>query len=208
MEKNYRVFAEKENQLHRAAGALLSRFSNLETQLMFTYSQALSVPHATAAALLAPVKTFSLSLEMTNSAVQLKIAGTPATAYWNSLVEYIRELSGDRNFVAHTPVVAHGAGAPSTVDWAEVTPRVGPSMVGHFIGIEKIPALDESEVLELVADTQQAIELLMDFTSALAEQTTSQQKFASPVARRRPTRKQRQATAPKAQRPRRRPSRP
>ena len=199
-EKNFAVYANKQAQLFMVIGDAITRWANLESVLFVTFCTATRLPTKTAAALLVHIRTFSTMLDLVNTAVKCRIeSGTEP--YWNSLIEYVRELSGDRNFIAHNPVIAHGRGHPATADWALIVPKVGPNQTGFYAGITRHDPIDIEEARELVADFQQAVSLAMDFERALKSGSTSHEKFSQPIVRRRPSRKERQEAGKSAPKP-------
>lgn len=198
MEKNYHLYLSKEAALHRAVGDAITRWARLEWALVETFSNAIGCPNKTGAAIFSNVKTFSLLLDITNSAVQCRLSENQEIKHWNSLVEYIRELSGDRNYMAHTGTVAYAPGHPDEVDWAIAEAKIGPSTINYLHGNNRFEPMDTLEAEELSRDMQQALEFTMEFSHALANGKTSQEKFYSPISRRRPTRKQRLEDAKKA----------
>lgn len=203
MERNYHVYAKKEAQLAQAIGTAVSRWARLEHAIMSTFATATGLKQRTTAALFIHVKNSSLLLDMTDIAVRHLFLDEeeqdnrkrPEITYWTSIVQYIRELSGDRNYIAHTDIVAHGEGNPDEADWALAEPMIGPSQAAYFAGQDRFIPIGVGEVYELINDMQQVIEALMDFQRDLAARSTSQPKYHEPIARRRPSRKQRQEAA-------------
>lgn len=191
MEKNYHLYAQKEMQIAAMVGLAMSRWANLKHALLQLFSVATSMPPVSAARFLAPIKTFSLSLDLTHAALKERLAGHPELVFCNSLIDYIRELSGDRNFIAHTAIVAHGPGSPTTVDWAKAEPKIGPAVGAYLLGIEKIPPMSIADVVEIREDIQEAGGLVIDFFLALESGKPLPQKYHKPVSRRRPPRKER-----------------
>lgn len=191
-------YLEKHQALTQAMGEFIGRFSLIEGSLLMLFATSLGISNTHAAAIINPVKTFSLALEMTDASVQFKLKGAPQLVYWNSLVSYIRELSGDRNFIAHSPIVIHSDGqSPDQMTTENTRPLIGPVLSGYLLDVERIPPMDDTEVSELVEDVTVALEHLTLFTEAFLKQDTSQQKFLSPISRRRQPRKQRLADSRK-----------
>jgi len=185
MFKNYHLYREKQIALAIEIGAAVTFWVNLEGNIVRLCSVALGSNMKTTAHLLSNFKTFSLILDFTNSAVKLKIEKTPALKHWNTLVEYVRELSGDRNFIVHAGMVAHGAGDPDTIDWADVTPKVGPTQFQTFVQLDRREPMDAAEVSQLAHDFQHATECLSAFTGALVKGEPWPERFHGAVARRR-----------------------
>lgn len=177
--------AQRNDELALALGKSITRWANLEVSLVRAFAGATNMQLGTSAALFKHVKTFSLMLDLVNTAVAIKLAGQPELTFWASLVEYIRELSGDRNLMAHTPVVIH------TPDHPEATPeelqevRLGPSIIQHLADPGSGRHIDTTELTELLSDFQEAIEMLNAFLAHLESMRPSQYKFSEPVSRRR-----------------------
>jgi hypothetical protein len=199
MAKNYHVYQQKEALLHQQVGLAVSRWAVLEMQLLMCFAAATRMSDQEVAAFFINVKAFSLALDLVNAAVRNRVAKGVGITRWNSLAEYVRELSGDRNFVAHTQVTAHAAGHPDDADWAIAIPKVGPAMAPYLTGTEKMPPMELSEVAEICGDIQEAIELTAEFVQALrSEPPAWPSKFSEPIVRRRPPRKVRLAGGQKA----------
>lgn len=202
---------EQETALYAAIGRAISRWANIESALVYAFSVTTRVPMRTCATLFMQVKTFALSLELVDAAVREALrtggaqskdktagSGRIGLIYWASIVGYIRELSGDRNYLAHVPVVVeHGD---------EVLVRVGPPIIAWHAGLyadPKRPPLDIEEVKQLTEDFKHAHGVLANFCAVYQTHETLPQRYFEPVARRRPPRKQRLENArrtPKAPR--------
>jgi hypothetical protein len=196
MHKNYHVYSQKEMLLHAMVGRVVSKWASLENQLLDLASWGLRMNLHKTAKLTSAFKTFALSLDFTQSVCAARVKDD---VFLNSLVDYIRELSGDRNFIAHTQVVAHGRGDPAKADWTHTEPFVGPAMKEYFAEVpQKREAMDAAEVREIAEDIQHAISLTMDFARALKAGGTWPDKFYKPVAPRRPRLAQRRAENDKA----------
>ena len=182
----------KESLLAHALGHAVSRWANVEFGIVSVFATATGMKPSMAAAILRNVKTFSLLLDMCHSAVQHRLRGAPELIYWNSLVKYAGELSGDRNYMAHNSMVLHAPGPPETTPEHLVEPKIGPNVLAALAGEgEKRGPLDEAEITALLEDFQHLVELFMDFDKALKAHATSQEKYRGPVVRRRPPRSQR-----------------
>lgn len=187
--KGYDVYATREAELYRAVGDAVSRWARLEVSLLQTFAIALGIPVQTAAALLQQIQSFSLALDLTDSAVQAKLQRGAGTTHWNSLVKHLKELSSERNYIAHNTTVAHGPGSPEAgPDWLSAVPKIGPSIVGHLTG-KRFRPVDAAEVSELVKDFQHVLEALTAFHQALQSGEASLQKLPERVPRRGPQRK-------------------
>lgn len=192
------VYHEKERRLMEAVGRAITRWGNLEFQLLETFSAATKLPLKTTTALFSNIQTFSLKLTLVNS-VMCEALHEQYLPHWNSLVEYIRELSGDRNHLAHMPMVMHGHGPPDQVNPDAVDPLIGPSSAKSILKTEdRRDPMDFLEVEQLVEDFQEAVELIMSLTKAMQQPPPLPAKFAQPVVRRRAPAKQRRENARKS----------
>ncbi|MEZ5687297.1 MAG: hypothetical protein R3E21_00585 [Caenibius sp.] len=169
MAKNYHVYRDKQIALAIEIGAAITRWVNLEGGIIRLCAIALGRDMRATAHLLSNFKTFALVLDFTSSAVKLKITDTRDQKLWNSLTEFIRELSGDRNYIAHAGMVAHSDSDPNSADWAEVLPFVGPTQFHPFVQLDRRDPMDVAEVSEIVQDIQHAIEKLSEFTRDLEQ---------------------------------------
>jgi hypothetical protein len=158
----------RESSLHYAIGVAISNFSLVEVHLLRTHAAASGQSIADAAALFSLFKNFTLALQVADLSIKRHLSDERNVDWWVSLVEYLRELSGDRNFEAFL---------------SEMNNK-------HI--------REESEVIEIALDFKYASELLSDFCANLKSQTTSQSRFFGPIARRRPSRKQRLAEKPQS----------
>lgn len=192
MEKNYHIYAAKLVELQTLLGRAVAKWANLEACLLSYFAWSVSMTAKSAAQLLIYVKTFSLSLDLTDAAIKERLGAKKELVFWNSLVQYIRELSGTRNFLVHAGIIAHGDGHPDEADWALAVPKIGPSMIDYFAGSEKLQPIDAAELEQVTEDLQDAIEQMQQFLAAL-QQGASLEKYQQPISRRRPPRKQRQA---------------
>lgn len=201
MEQNHRVYWEKQVFLHEAIGLAVAKWCNLEASLVYVFSAASGMPLKTAASIREQFKTFSLLLDVTNAAMICRLEDLQAELTgWSSLRDYISELSGDRNYIAHTPIVAHGQGDPSTADWALAAPRVGPPVTPLMAGLQpKRPPIDEDEVREIAEDIQHAINLIQGFREALHAPGSTPAIFRDKIVRRRPSRSARLGKTPPRQ---------
>lgn len=178
-----------------AVGHAMSQWAMLETHLARLFAVSINMPLKDACKLLVHVKTFTLLLDLVDSAVKIKLGDMPSTR-WHSLVEYIRELSGDRNYMAHTPTIFHGAGDPNTIDWNNgVTALIGPTMFAHFADARGRKPMGVTEANELTHDMAEATEVLVDYIVLVESVPASKEKLGAKISRRRPPRKQRQGSA-------------
>lgn len=195
------------DELHMAVGQAISLWASVETSLLHLFAAATGMPLRTCAALFIHIKTFALALELVDAAVREGIEGSRAVhrgkrvgvgrialTRWTSLVEYTRELSGERNYLAHAPVTGHLDSA-----YAEgPVCLVGPPPVAHHAGLGvdlRRPPLDLSEVRELTSDFMHALTLIEECREGFETHGPLPEKYLEPVVRRRPPRKQRLESA-------------
>lgn len=191
MERNYDVYAAKEHHLFAVVGDAMSRWAALENQLLQLFAAAAGISLPMAGAIMTPVKTFQVALQITDQAMKAKLGND--IRRWATLHNYINELAGERNFIAHTPVVAHGAEDPDAFDWANAEPVIGPSMKGYLVKPQNLGCRSLDEVREIVEDIQQAVELTMSLAQRVAAADHAAQDFDTPITRRRPPKGQRRA---------------
>lgn len=145
-------------------------------------------------------KTFSFTLDVVNTCVKIRLEGKQEIILWNSLVEYIRELSGDGNYIVHTGFVTHAPGPPGGVSDHLIEMKIGPSRTSLFTGDEERPPIDALELLELFWNFDEAKTLLMQFSLMFKGFEPLHEKFLSPVLRRRLPRSERLAAGRKIRR--------
>jgi hypothetical protein len=172
-------------------GQAITSFSMIESNLNSLFAHCIGVPQDVAARMLMVVRNFSQALDITDVAVRHRLQGTEALTHWQSLLDYIRELSGDRNYLAHTPIVDHVYGD-------NPRPKVGPHINSYLTGEPpRLHPMTFEDVTELGLDFDEAAEFISTLNMALAH--SSLDRFARPVVRRRPPRGKRQAAALQAQ---------
>lgn len=200
---NYRVYAEKEFHLLAAVGLVMTKWSRLELQILVLTAWGLQTPLPEAAKLTSMFTAFNVILKFAAAACSTRLG---PSEYLKSIVSMSEELSGDRNFIAHTPVAAFHPTSDlsdgSTVDYAKAIPRVGPAIVPYLTGTSpKRDAMDETEVREIEADIQHLIVAVMQFHEALSAGAPLPEKFLEPVLLRRPRLKERRELRDKVQAP-------
>lgn len=195
--------AEKQVALTSALGRAITRWAAVEMALVEIFISATGMQKDMAVAVLRPVKTFRLLMDMCNAAVRIRLADNPCLRHWNSLVDYANELSGDRNYMAHNAMVFHSPGDPQKVDVGLVEPKIGPDILAA-LAYESVDAnsfersLSAEEILELLEDFHELVEALFSFRKAWETGTTSQDKYLKPIERRRPPRNKRLEAARQA----------
>ena len=110
MTNEYSIYANKLNILNSKCGEFIGRFSKLEEEIVTLAIWSLKMDYNSGAAALQTFKNFTPLLEFTHSLLKNRLT---EHKHLNSLVEAIRELSGDRNFVAHSYIVIHGPSYPN-----------------------------------------------------------------------------------------------
>lgn len=192
MDKNFAIYDRKYAQLRMEVGSVVSFFANLETELLQLASLGLGMDLHDTAKLTSAFKNFSLSLQFTQSVVGPRLSDR---TYLNSLVDLISEISGDRNFVAHTSIVAHTSGHPKDADWSKVEPMVGPGAKEYFADARpKRDPMDTREVAEIALDIDYLVRVTAEFGRMLASGEEWPEKFLKPVGPRRPRLAERRAS--------------
>jgi hypothetical protein len=178
------------------SGAAIAQFATLETTLGNLFAECIGFPVNVSAQILIPVLNFSTKLDIIDVVVRHKLQTSKATPYWLSLLDYIRELSGDRNYLAHTPLMYHRIGGEPADD-PPLEPQIGPH-VGTFLAGQTprhLP-IPLEEVEELVRDFTEAKNFVIRLS--LAIMNASLDTLAQPIVRRRPPRGIRQGAVPPA----------
>lgn len=191
MPLNDHVYHAEEKKMAEAVGYAITLWCRVEVHTLLICARALRMEEKSTAKLVTNFRAFSLVLDFTHTAVKNRLDGNPELKFWNSLIDYLRELSGDRNFIVHAGIIPHAPGHPDKVDWAEVTPMIGPPVDANLAGNEKIPPMSIEEVHELCADFQHALDLMVGFLKAWDNGGSFPEKFRKPISRRRPPRKER-----------------
>ena len=193
---NYHVYSQKELMLHAMVGRVITSWARLENQLLRLIAWGLRISPTDAAAITSSFKTFSLTLDFTQAVCKPRVQ---YPVFVNSLFDVIRELSGDRNFIAHTEVIGHGAGEPEEIDWSAVDPHIGPAIQEYLTGnTAKREPMDIAEVHEIAEDIQHLVSITMNFISALNEGQPLLETYQKPIALRRPRLAERRSNSGKA----------
>lgn len=186
-------------ELHQEVGATITKWANLEFSLLECFAKSVGLNLQQTGVLLAHVINFTTKLSMVDTVMKFHLL--PANLpHWNSLVEYIRELAGDRNALAHQPLIGRVDGDPNTVPPDQIEWVIGPPIRDFVMGEKSDDYITTDEVRELGEDIQQAISALRAFTSALDSLQSLQPIFCQPVVRRRPPRNVRREANRKARR--------
>lgn len=179
--------------LHANLGKAITHWNTLEELLFYIFNALLDEPLEVSAAILAPLKTFQSRLTIIHSVAKVKISGEPEWPFWNSLHEYIREVSGDRNMFAHFYI--------SHAEDLSAQPVLRASEAGRVANIHK-PDIDAAELAELIKDIQECLDFAVTLLAHLRGEIEFAPEFWKPVTRRRLSRKERQANNPPKQKPR------
>jgi hypothetical protein len=185
--------------LASAVGIGISAFALLEVHLATLFATCLGLPTNVTARMLMPVKTFSLMLDMLDVVARHKIGSLGALPYWLTLLEYIRELSGDRNFIAHTPIVVHHATSEERELGDIGGPLLGPDLRAFMAGEVKRNPIEVAEVREVAEDFTHAGNLVQVLQRAIVN--SSLETLSRPIERRRPPRAIRQGAALQGSKP-------
>lgn len=176
--------------LTEAIGRAISTFSLLESHLCMLFASCLGIRAGLAARLLAPIRSFRASLDVIDVAACHKLEPLGCLDHWTSLRAYLRDLSQDRNYLAHTSLMNHVAlGAPVPVEPNAAEPMVGPSVTAFLSGTVKRDPVNGREADEIARDIEHATSLVAQLHAAMAAGALND--FRLPIVRRRPPRHQR-----------------
>src|SRR5262249_18326027 len=157
--------------------------SIIEGHLTVLFGACVGLPITVAAKMLSPVLNFSTTLSIIDVVVRHKIEASGALPYWLSLIEYIRELSGDRNYLAHSPITSYlPQNTPYPVDLNLAEPKVGPDINAFLTESARRPPMTVRDVQETILDFEQAVVLLADLSSAIADASLG--RLSQPIVRR------------------------
>lgn len=186
------TYKERERELAASVGYAISKWANIELQLIYIFSHILKLEEAEAARLLDGFNSFSITLNLISVAVRGRLAKSPALTFWKSLENYLRELSGDRNLIAHSAIVRHSTNLHGeTSSSHKFVPKIGPSFEKLMAGSKVNRIADTQEVKEMEKDFIFATGLLAELTLALKNGEPLPEKFSQEVVRRRPSRSDR-----------------
>lgn len=190
------------DELYRSIGHAITTWANLEATMIGFMTYAIKRSTGDAAAILNNAKSFTLLIDLVSSAIQPHFVGKPELKYWKSLVAYIKELSGDRNFVAHSPILHIINDDGRRLNFSEFRAVLTTSSLNYLADNVKREDIDAEEIHEIELDFKYAIDLAMDFLNELRVPAPSQPKWNEPVLRRRPSRSQRVARKNQQKEPR------
>ena len=172
----------------------ISKWSSVEVGILSLFAVTNEISMQRAAAIASTFNGFSPLLGITDKSIRERFQGdrhNEAIQYWNQLSEYVRELSGDRNNMAHSPIVIHSAEEP---DWdapnSSAAVSVGPSPLLWLADSHK-RTLTSAELCELELDFVHATNCIFQFSSMVTGKTPFPEKSAAQFERRRPPRSSR-----------------
>jgi len=185
MALNFDVYSRKLAALHANVGRVMDLWANLEAQMLSLTAWGLKTDIQSTAKICHAFRTFSLTLDFTKSVCAARLTDQ---TYLNSWADLMSEISGDRNFVAHTPITAHGfQNNPSTEDWAKAVPLIGPALKEYLSGATpRRSNMDLRDVFEVAEDVQHLISETMGFSRVLASGGALPDKYLHPIPLRRP----------------------
>lgn len=162
-------------------GHAISEWAGLEDFLMDLFSVLIGQHATVASAILSRIMSFSLKLDIVDAVASLALDGKPELRFWKSLKAYMIELSGDRNNMAHSPIMRSREGF-----------TIGPSVTLHIAGNAK-RTLSLEELEELVKDISLCKWTVYGFRVHLSGDHPRNEVYHRPVQRRRPPRAERLA---------------
>jgi len=179
-------------EFHQALGEAITEWAEVEYVLEHLFGLVVGGHGHTSRLILDPVLAFSVRAQIIDAMVRDRL-GTEKdqNVYWNSLNEYLRELAGDRNFIAHAPLISHHypkeEGRPRRMGgWPMLTwPR-------GLLHEQRILPMGTDDLREIRADFKHARELCGALCEALKSAPRLYGKLLQPIVRRRPPRAERQ----------------
>ncbi len=189
--QDHPLIRKRHNELVSAMGAAISTWSCVEEALQEIFSKATKLPIETVASLMVHIKNFSVQLNLADTAVRCDLKEAKELTYWNSIVEYIRELSGDRNLIAHGSVMeTYPSKKKISVDEINLVLSLSPAHI--YSDINKIDRnLSAEDINELNQDFLYVRQLLINFRDDYINCKTAQEKYYKKIERRRPPRSHR-----------------
>lgn len=170
-------------------GRCVSMWGHIEHSLASLLCGLLPTDWNTGCAIFSNINNFSIRLDIVDSIARLRLKNTPELAFWNSLKEYMSELSGDRNNIAHSPSsIAFDPLIGNIPDPETAIPQIGPCPILHTSDKAK-RAIHIEELEELRKDFKECVDLLRGFTSHVVGKHDPQ--FRKRIQRRRPPRNKR-----------------
>ncbi len=163
-------------------GRAISEWAMLETRLAFLAGNALKMEDFERIALLAShIRSTSTLIEFVDACVRSRLAGQAMLERWNSIIAFVKELLGDRNFLAHNFMTTYRS--PS----GEVEIHVGPSLAGSILGKDRRDPMNAEEVHNVCEDIALANDLVEDFHRHCALIGPPPARLFRPISRRRPS---------------------
>lgn len=189
MPQNFHVYEAKLHELEQLVGRAVTLWVELEVHVVLMFAWGLRGRITDVTKLSHSINSFALLLDLAERAAKTRLGDRPEREAWNSIVQYVRGLSGDRNHIAHAGIVSHSKEHPDHVDWATVVPKVGPSVSSFFVGTHKRQPMTAADVRRVIEDIQEAIDRTTELHAHLTgERPSSPEKLARPIPIRRTSR--------------------
>ncbi|MAY03652.1 MAG: hypothetical protein CMQ38_11835 [Gammaproteobacteria bacterium] len=153
-------YLKQEEQLKTLIGEAIDLWVNIEFSIIRIFAMALHIEDEDLARIIQHVNTFRILLQMTDSAVRNRFKTPGLRKHWLSILEYVRELSGDRNYIVHAGIMMDEYKTKAGHD--HIKPTIGPSNL-VILGVEQNhEPIDIREIKELISDFKQANRFLLD----------------------------------------------
>lgn len=188
-------YPELQSEIYEALGRAISKWSSVEMSMVTLFSVANNLSMERACKIVSNFTGFASLHQITDISVKDQLSKSPsALDAWNELSNFVRELSGDRNNMAHSPVITKSPQEPQMED----ADFVGELLVGPsptlWVADRHKRSIDLNELRELDADFTHAMNKLMQFGLVLVRGESFLYKFLEEPVRRRPARRDRQDT--------------
>lgn len=170
---------KQEHDVALALGYASLRWQYVERQMLVVLANALGIEQRTANEMFAKIQTFALKLELLEIVVIPKMVDDEWRAKWREICAFIRELSGDRNYLMHNSMAFE-----VQADLVTTIPKIG------FTNAKRT-AYDHLEIRELEHDFHHAYIDLLLIDSCVRNGQSSADKHREMNVRRRPSRTER-----------------
>jgi hypothetical protein len=169
------------DQLAMKIGIALNRWTSLEDNLMRLFGVLIDKPMAYGSEMFVRLHNFNARLDMVDCVAGLALKGKPELRYWKSVRPHLKELSEDRNILAHCFIGTRPDG----------TLVAGQSVAHHIAGSTK-RSLSAQEIDELMEDFEDCFwKHLYQFEIHLTGYYVQDAVYHAPIKLRRPPRAQR-----------------
>src|SRR5919112_5465513 len=91
--------------IYSAIGKAMSAWAAVEDVTFLLFSQVLGVAEPIGMKIFYAFNSFGAKLSITNDVFLVVYENTPEAAYWQSLHNLLKDISRERNFVAHNPLL-------------------------------------------------------------------------------------------------------